>query len=344
MKLSFGFLPVPGSTGELAATLERLGFDAVTLADSPLLAGEIHGQLMIAAGATKRLEIVSGLTNSVTRDASVTASAFAALQIESDGRGVCGIGRGDSAVFKIGKQPDTLALFERYLVSLRHYLADGMKLPSGDLSRIEWLASSTYGKKPVPIEIAPSGPAMLALAGRHADRISLAVGAAPDYVGDYVRRARAAVEVAGRDPDSVTYGAYIPLVANDDTAIARYEVRRIASAFVHFSAMKGQRRDRTDERMPDSLRLAGNLVGSRYSYQDDPYKNQVDDGPLSVMSDEFIDWFTIAGPQNHVVDRLRALSAVGIDYVHILSGHHALPPEVRDKNIELLGNIASLGI
>ena len=69
---------MPGSTGELAATLERLGFDAVTLADSPLLAGEIHGQLMIAAGATKRLEIVSGLTNSVTRDASVTASAFAA--------------------------------------------------------------------------------------------------------------------------------------------------------------------------------------------------------------------------------------------------------------------------
>lgn len=62
------------------------------------------------------------------------------------------------------------------------------------------------------------------------------------------------------------------------------------------------------------------------------------------MSDEFIDWFTVAGPQNHVVDRLRALSAVGIDYVHILSGHHALPPGVRDRNIELLGNIASRGI
>jgi hypothetical protein len=43
MRVSFGFLPLPGTTSPLAAQLEEYGFDGVTLADSPLLAAEIHG-------------------------------------------------------------------------------------------------------------------------------------------------------------------------------------------------------------------------------------------------------------------------------------------------------------
>jgi 5,10-methylenetetrahydromethanopterin reductase len=188
----------------------------------------------------------------------------------------------------------------------------------------------------VPIEMVPSGPAMLALAGRHADRIAIAVGAAPEVVGDYLRRARAAVEVAGRSAGSIEFGAYVPIVVNDDPAVARREVRRIASAFANFAAMRGQARAGSDERVPEPLRSGSTSVGALYDHTGDPYRGDVGTGALGAMSDDFITWFTAAGRPEDAIDRLRHLGAIGLDFVHLLSGHHAMPPEIRERNLELL--------
>ncbi len=333
MKISFGFLPVPGTVRPLSAAVEALGFDALTAADSPLLAGELHGQLMIAASATRRIEITAGVTNSVTRDASITAAAMAALQIESGGRAVCGIGRGDSAVRMIGRSPDRVAGLERYVVELRGYLS-GRPVERGTASaRLEWWDPSVL--PPPPIEIAPSGPAMLALAGRQADRIALAVGADPEHVGNHVMLARRAVEAAGRDPDGVAYGAYVPLLVLDDGDVARREVRRIASAFAHFAKRPGG----TDADAPAPLSAAASAVARELSYDSDPYRGDATTGALGAMSDEFIDWFTVAGAPDHVIARLRALAGVGVSYVHVLSGHHALDADLRERNLGLLGSV-----
>src|SRR5215475_14073947 len=96
MKLGLLLFPAPRGSAQLARMAEGLGFDSVVFADTQNIAPEVWGQLMLAARDTERIELGTGVTNPGTRDAAVTASAALALQVESGGRAVCGIGRGDS--------------------------------------------------------------------------------------------------------------------------------------------------------------------------------------------------------------------------------------------------------
>jgi len=105
MKLGVLMFPSPGGSAQLAQMAEGLGFDSLVFADTQNLTPEVWGQLMLAARDTSRIELGTGVTNSGTRDAAVTASAALALQVESRGRAVCGIGRGDSSLAKVGRKP-----------------------------------------------------------------------------------------------------------------------------------------------------------------------------------------------------------------------------------------------
>src|SRR2546426_10962388 len=87
MEIGILAVPWPRRSAETARLLEGLGFDTVLFADSQNLAPEVWGQLMLAAQATSRVRLGPGVTNSITRDVAVTASAALALQAESGGRG-----------------------------------------------------------------------------------------------------------------------------------------------------------------------------------------------------------------------------------------------------------------
>jgi 5,10-methylenetetrahydromethanopterin reductase len=172
--MEFGVLavPWPRRSAETARLLEDLGFDTVLFPDSQNLAPEVWGQLMLAAQATSRVRLGPGVTNSITRDAAVTASAAVALQAESRGRAVLAIGRGDSSVQRIGKREDRVAPFERYLTALQGYLHGEAVDRDGFASRLEWLE---HLKVPtVPVEVAATGRRVIEVAARRADRICLA--------------------------------------------------------------------------------------------------------------------------------------------------------------------------
>ncbi len=200
--MEFGVLavPEPRRSARTARLLEELGFDTVLFPDSQNLAPEVWGQLMLAAQATTRVHLGPGVTNSVTRDPAVTASAALALQAESGGRAVLGIGRGDSSVQRIGKREDRVA---------------------------------------IPVEVAATGPRVIEVAARHADAICLAVGADPAHLGAVLAHARAAARAAGRDPRAVRYGAFVTAVLHDDVRVARDAVRGAAASFARFSAFAG---------------------------------------------------------------------------------------------------------
>src|SRR5262249_41911914 len=112
----------PRRAAQLAQQFEALGFTTLLLPDSQNLAPEVWQQLALAAQATTRMGLGPGVTNPLTRDVAVTASAALTLQVESGGRAVLGLGRGDSAVQRIGAQAMRLADFERYVVRLQAYL------------------------------------------------------------------------------------------------------------------------------------------------------------------------------------------------------------------------------
>src|SRR5215468_6615773 len=117
MEIGVHVIAGPGRASDTARFVEDLGFATLLFPDSQNLQPDVWGQLMVAARATSRVRLGPGVTNSVTRDAVVTASAALALQAESDGRALLAIGRGDSSVQRIGKREDRVAPFEQYLTA-----------------------------------------------------------------------------------------------------------------------------------------------------------------------------------------------------------------------------------
>ena len=79
-----------------------------------------------------------------------------------------GMGRGDSSVQRIGKREDKVARFARYLDAVQRYLRGEAVDRDGFASRLEWLPHVKAPK--VPLCVAATGPRVIEVAARHADR------------------------------------------------------------------------------------------------------------------------------------------------------------------------------
>ena len=94
---------------DLTRTAEKLGFSYAWTFDSHVLWQEpfvIYSRIL---AETSGLVVGPMVTNPGTRDWTVLASLFATLNEMFGERTICGMGRGDSALRYIGKQPTTLA-------------------------------------------------------------------------------------------------------------------------------------------------------------------------------------------------------------------------------------------
>jgi 5,10-methylenetetrahydromethanopterin reductase len=131
--------------------------------------------------------------------------AIAAVQAASGGRAVLGIGRGDSSLGYLGRRPAPVADFEIYLARVRGFL-HGETVDLGDAtSHNQWITETA--QPPVPIDVAATGPKVTAIAARHADRVTFAVGADPARLRDAISLVRSQREDAGLDPAGISVGA-----------------------------------------------------------------------------------------------------------------------------------------
>jgi 5,10-methylenetetrahydromethanopterin reductase len=139
-------------TVERARQVEAWGFDGLLVADSQNLNADVWIELALAGAATDRIALGPGVTNPFTRHPAVTASAALTLQVETGGRAVLDVGRGDSALTQIGRRPVSARELEEALVILQAYLR-GEEVPLGKgESRIRWLeeAGSRRCRWPLP--------------------------------------------------------------------------------------------------------------------------------------------------------------------------------------------------
>ena len=312
--------PKPGGSAGMGQLVEQFGFDSLVFADTQCLTPEVWGQLMLVAAATERIQIATGVTNPVSRDASVTASAVLGLQVASEGRAVLGIGRGDSSMAKIGRRPASRSAFETYLALLRAYLSGETVDRDGTPSRIEWLDECDAPR--VPIEVAATGPKVIDVAARHADRICFAVGADPERLRRSIRRARTAAEAAGRDPEFLRFGAYINCVVHPDVERAREAIRGGLSSFARFSGVHGMNVD---------------AAGSGETY-DMAGHGKSDSAHARSMDADYIHQFGIAGPVTEAVTRFAQLRDAGIDFVRIVPGSRDADPGVVMESLQAIAS------
>ena len=196
---------------QMAVEAERLGYDGIVWVDSQNLAPDCYISMALAAHATSRIQLGTGVTNSFTRHAAITASCIATVQAESQGRAHMGIGRGDSALAHLGLAPHGVGPFEQYLKELQSYLrGDSVAFGETDVEALG-LADTPeasnirymHGMGPkVPVDVAATGPRVIQAAARHADRISFNVGADVDRTLWGMEVAREARVEAGLDPKS----------------------------------------------------------------------------------------------------------------------------------------------
>ncbi len=330
MELGLLMFPNPAGSADIARLVEGLGFRSLVFADTQCLTPEVWGQLMLAASATERIQIGTGVTNPVSRDPAVTASSALGLQVASGGRAVLGIGRGDSSMAKIGKRPAPLDAFDLYLQQLRAYLAGEEIQRNGHPSRIEWL--DDLDVPPIPIEVAATGPKVIEIAARRADRICFAVGADTERLGECIAQARRAAERADRDPDTLRFGAYLNCVINPDRDVAREAIRGGLSVFAHFSGFRGM----DIESLPKGARAAARHLRSHY----DMANHGLAAGDHAQALDaEFIHRFGIAGPLDEAVKRFGEIAECGIDFVRVVPGSRDMPPAVAGPSIQGLAQV-----
>ena len=313
----------------VASELESLGYDTVLFTDNQGAAPDVWTALGFAVSQTTRVTMGPGVTNTLTRDVSVTADAALTLQVLSGGRSVLAVGRGDASAHYMGLPPERLDRFAEKVARLRAYL-HGEVVERGDVqSRIEWLRFLP-GLPSVPLELVPSGPRVAEIAARFADRVSFAVGADPDYIASFIAHTRAHVERAGRDPSCIRFGAWVNAVLNDDADVAREAVRGTAALWARFSAFRG--RDLSS--LPGPLARAADYL--RANYEMSAHGEGAAEHALG-LPDEFLDWFTITGSADRVHGRLEALAATGLDYCYVVPGALGFADAIGAESIARIG-------
>src|SRR5690606_18860884 len=167
-------------------------------------------------------------------------------------------GRGDTALFHLGRSPMPVAAFTARVADVQTYLAGGTVDCSGFPSRLRWLDRARQPK--VPLDVAASGPRVIEFAARTAERVTLAVGADPGRVAWALDLARKAAADGGRDPATVSFGAYVNVGCLPDRDAARGLIAGGVAAFAHFSAMPGS----TGAGLAGADRAVVAEVGRRY--------------------------------------------------------------------------------
>ena len=320
-------IPEIGTVVAQAERAEGLGWDGITFTDSQNLVGDPFVAIALAATATDRLRFATGVTNAFTRHPAALANVAATVQETTGGRFVLGIGRGDTAMFHLGAKPMPVAQFIAAVTDLQTYLSNETLDCGGRPSRLQFLDRCRQPK--VPLDIAASGPRMIEFAARIAEHVTLAVGADPDRVAWAIDLARKAAADAGRDPSSISFGAYVNVGCHPDLDAARSSSAGAVAAFAHFSSMPGS----TGAGLAEADRAVVAEVGRTYD-SNEHLSNAA--AHTAALKPEFVDRFAVVGPPDACSIRLRDLAGLGLERFVITGASFRSDAEHRRTSEQLL--------
>lgn len=298
---------------ETARKAEELGFTHGWTFDSHVLWQEpfvIYAQML---AATERMVVGPMVTNPGTRDWTVLASLFATLNEMFDGRTICGMGRGDSALRYIGKKPTTLATMVESMRVIKALVAGETVSVNGKELRFPWIPDG--GGWDLPIWGAGYGPKALATVGENCDGYILQL-ADPQILQWTVAAVREAAEKAGRDPDAIEICVVAPAYVGDDKAHQRDQVR-------WFGGMVGNHVADLVHRYGDSgpiPQVLTDYIEAREGYDYD-HHGRAGNPSTDFVPDDVIDRFCVLGTVEEHIEQLEELKELGVDQFGIYLMH-----------------------
>ena len=162
--ISIGHYPSGRVEETLAIARELDGgiVDTLCLGDSPLIWRECWTTIALCLARTETLRLGPAVTNPLSRDWTVTASALQTLSEYSPGRIRLGIGLGDSALRRQGGRVARLSELRDAVQAIRSLLT---RAGLDDRPSLYW----DRPKQDIEILLSGSGPKTLALAGELGD-------------------------------------------------------------------------------------------------------------------------------------------------------------------------------
>jgi 5,10-methylenetetrahydromethanopterin reductase len=332
---------VPGQAVSMARRAEADGFDGLGFGDTQNLAADPYIGLVLAAQATTSLRLGVRVANPVTRDAAAVAAAIATVQVESGGRAVLGVGRGDSSVSHVAGRPAPVSALESYVEALQGYLGrkwavdgDGGPVREGG-RRVRPLGWLPPGLPKVPLDVAATGLRTMAVGARRAEHLTVNVGADPDRLGATVRSVRGLERPAPAPPLSL--GAYVNVVPHPDREAARDLVKGPAAAYARFSGLGGAA-------VPGAGTGDREVLENLVRHYDPRAHGRSGASHVRFLTDEFLSRFAVFGPPEHCVERLASLVRCGVERLVIVGPAGDGDPDDARLARHLLGREVLAGV
>ncbi len=298
----------PKRARNLVRQAEEAGFTYCWFYDSHVLWRECYPAIAMCMEHTTKMKFGPCVTNPNSRDWSVAASLFGSLALQSEGRFVVGLGRGDSAMRVMGKKPATLARLAEFTQKVKA-MVRGEEVHYGESPEpVKFPWANGYE---LPVHIGAYGPKALKTAGEVGDGVILQI-ADPSLVKWFAEQAINAGKEAGRDMSDFQVIASAPAYMGD--------MEKCRDATRWFPAMVGNHVADIVEKygahsglVPESLT---NYIEQRKGY--DYSKHGQSDNPyLDFISDDIIDSFSVLGEAESHIAKIKELEDVGTTMFNI---------------------------
>ena len=297
---------------ELAKMAEDLGFSHGWTFDSQVLWQEpfvIYSQIL---AATERMIVGPMVTNPGTRDWTVLASLFATLNEMFDGRTICGMGRGDSALRYIGKKPTTLATMVEAMSVIKALVAGEKVILNDTEVEIPWIEDGWD----LPMWVGGYGPKALATVGAHADGFVLQL-ADPQVLEWTMGAVRTAASDAGRNPDDIKICVVAPAYVGDDIEHQRDQLRWFGGMVGNHVADMVKRYGEDESMVPKAL---SDYIRAREGY-DYEHHGRAGNPSTDFVPDEIVDRFCVLGTADDHIEKLSMLRDMGVDHFGLYLMH-----------------------
>jgi probable F420-dependent oxidoreductase len=319
---------------ELIQLAERHGFQYAWTYDSHVLWQESIPLLAVAARETSKIKLGHFVTNPGTREPTVLASSYATLHDLSDGRMVMGVGRGDSAVRYIGRQPMKVAEFERACAMIHEFM-NGREVSWNDRElQLKWVRPEL---PEIPMWVAGYGPKALAVAGRVGDGVIIQL-ADPEIIKWIMDTARRAAEEAGRDPSALKCIVGAPSHVTDDLADAREQVRWFPAMVSNHVMDLIERYGAVGRSVPKALT---DYVQARKFYDYNEH-SRVGAKHGEFVTDEICDRFCVLGTTDQIKAKLKELEDVGVDQFNVYLMTHGQEETLQAYGDEIIPDVAGV--
>lgn len=293
-------------TVALCKQAEVAGFDYAWFFDSHVLWRECYTTMAVCMRETKRIRFGPCVTNPLVRDWTVASSVFANMCDISDGRFDLGVGRGDSSRRLLGFKPSSLEEMRDFTIFTQTMVAGKSVEYLGKSQELTW----THGHK-MPAWVAAYGPKALAQAGEYADGLILQIGD-PWLVKWFADQAKEATRKAGRPESALRIMSAAPVWIGDINK-CREQTRWFPAMVGNHVADLVERYGKEGGSVPKRLT---DYIEGRKGYD---YKHHADKDAdhLDFISDEVVDSFSILGPIENHLAKLKELEAAGVTQFNI---------------------------